>query len=99
MGTMKSESLGTQIVSGFDAQGTRETTTLNGDRVGADRPLTITKEFWYSPKLGLNLSTKRIDPRAGIESFTVTDISTAEPDPALFELPATARIIDRRGSR
>jgi len=98
-GAMKSESLGTQTVEGFDAVGTRETTTLAGAAVGADRSLTVTREFWYSPRLAINLSTKRTDPRSGIELFTVTDIRTSEPDPSLFQLPKGARVIDHRGGR
>jgi hypothetical protein len=90
--------LGTQTVNGLETIGTRETQTINAAAVGADRPLSITKEFWYSRSLGLNLSTKRSDPRSGIEVFTVTDINPAEPDPNLFELPQNARTVDYRTS-
>jgi hypothetical protein len=69
---------------------------MNGAVFGADRPLSIVKEFWYAPKLGVNLFTKRTDPRSGVEVFTVTDINPSEPDPALFALPQGAKVIDRR---
>jgi hypothetical protein len=95
-GNLTRETLGTQTDSGFETVGTRETLTMNGAAVGADRPLSIVKEFWYAPRLGVNLSTKRTDPRSGVEVFAVTDVNPSEPDPQLFALPTGAKIIDRR---
>jgi hypothetical protein len=95
---LTSQNLGTQTVDGLELIGTRETQTIRGAAVGSDRPLSITKEFWYSRRLGLNVSTKRSDPRSGIEVFTVTDINQSEPDPALFTLPQDARIVDYRNA-
>jgi len=94
--SLTSENLGTQIVNGLELIGTREIQTVSGAALGIDRPLKITKEFWYSRQLGLNVSTKRSDPRSGVEEFTVTDINESEPDPALFALPPNARIVDYR---
>jgi len=96
---VKSENLGTIAMSGVAVVGTRETQTLNRLVMGTDRPLVITKEFWYSAQLGLNIVTKRNDPRSGSEIFTVTDITVGDPDPNLFVLPKTARVIDLRPSR
>jgi hypothetical protein len=90
------ESLGTQHVNGLELIGTRETQTLPGTAIGADRPLAVVKEFWYAPSLGVNISTRRNDPRGGLQVFEVTNIDTSSPDPALFVLPANAQIIDRR---
>jgi hypothetical protein len=88
------EALGTQTVNGFEMVGTREVLTL---ATNTDRPLSVTKEFWYSPLLGLNVSTRRWDPRIGrVEVFSVTDINLSEPDPNLFTLPADARVMDFR---
>jgi hypothetical protein len=88
------EDLGTQTVSGFEMIGTREVLTL---AMNTDRPLSVTKEFWYSPQLGLNISTRRWDPRIRrVEVFTVTDINLSEPDPGLFTLPRDARVVDYR---
>jgi len=95
-GNLTREALGTQADSGFETIGTRETQTINGAAIGADRPLSVVKEFWYAPKLGVNLFTKRTDPRNGIEQFVVTDINPGEPDAALFALPKGAQIVDRR---
>jgi hypothetical protein len=90
------EDLGLRTVSGLDLVGTRETQKLSLIAAGTDQPLTVTKEFWYSRQLGLNIVTKRDDPRTGREVFTVNDIHLTEPDPSLFTLPADARIVDYR---
>lgn len=95
-GTLTREDLGKNIVSGLDAVGTRETRTLNPGAIGNDRPISIVKEFWYSPQLGINLSVKRMDPRHGTEIFNVTDLSLAEPDPKYFVVPAGFSIVDHR---
>jgi hypothetical protein len=96
---VKSENLGTIAMNGVEVVGTRETQTLNQLVMGTDRPLVITKEFWYSAQLGLNIVTKRNDPRSGSEIFNLTDIVSGDPDPNLFVLPKTARLVDLRPSR
>jgi TonB family protein len=96
LGTLMREDLGKNIVSGLDATGTRETRTLNPGTIGNDRPISIVKEYWYSPQLGINLLVKRVDPRHGTEIFNVTDISLVEPDPKLFAVPAGFTVVDRR---
>jgi len=90
------EDLGKSNVSGLDVTGTRETTTINTGVIGNDRPISITKEIWYSQQLGINLLVKRADPRHGTQTFTVTDIGLADPDPKFFAVPAGFTVIDRR---
>ena len=76
---------------GFDTVGYRETTTLNPGVFGNDQPMVTTREFWYSPQLGINLISKVDSPQAGKQTFTVTVISAAEPDPQLFTIPLDLR--------
>jgi hypothetical protein len=90
------EDLGKNTVEGVDVIGTRETTTINQGVIGNDHPLTITKEFWYSPTLGINILVKRSDPRYGTQIFAVSDISFSEPDPQTFVHPADYKVIDQR---
>jgi len=90
--------LGRQMINGFEADGSREVRINEPAATGADRPISVTKEFWYSQLLGINLITKRSDPRGGLETFTVSDINLSDPDPALFVPPKTAKIIDHRTS-
>jgi len=90
------EDLGKSNMSGVDVVGTRETRVIAAGVLGNDRPLSVTKEFWYSPQLGLNMLVKRIDPRFGVQTFTVTEVGLAEPDPKYFQLPAGYTVRDMR---
>ena len=90
------ETLGTRMVEDLELTGTRETLTIAPDRAGTDRPLVVVKEFWYSPRLGLNVFTQRDDPRSGKAVFMVNDIHLSEPDSSLFRLPVSFRIVDLR---
>jgi hypothetical protein len=88
------ESMGTNNISGIDVTGTCETTTINSGVIGNDKPISIVKEIWFSAKLDLNISVKRVDPRHGTEDFLVSNISTTEPDPKYFSVPSNYSIDD-----
>jgi len=97
VGTAGVESLGTQTISGLETIGTRETTLVESGTIGNEAPLLAKKEFWYSPQLGINLITRRQDPRfASEQNFEVTDITLGEPDAKLFEPPSGYKVIDLR---
>jgi hypothetical protein len=53
------------------------------------------REFWYSPRLALNLISIVDDPQSGKQVFTVKELSTSEPEPGFFEVPADYKIVDR----
>ena len=95
-GDVLHESLGKQIIAGVETEGTHDVTTYNPGVFGNDRKVTIEQEFWYSPQLGINLLSIRSDPRIGKQTFTVTGVVQSDPDPALFELPAGFKVVDRR---
>ncbi len=80
--------LGTQTIEGVVAKGTRITRTIPSGEMGNDLPLVITTETWYSPDLKLLIMSKSSDPRMGETTYKLTNISRAEPDPALFQIPA-----------
>ena len=60
------------------------------------RTMTLTREFWYSPDLQINLSVVRKDPRTGTQEIRVTLRSRSDPDPAALKIPAGYRVIDNR---
>jgi hypothetical protein len=91
--------LGQDQVAGVEAVGTRETTTIGTGAMGNDRPVNVVKEFWYSPKLEVNLIEKRQDPRYGTQTFTMSEVSQGEPDASLFNLPDGYRTDDLRAAR
>jgi hypothetical protein len=90
------EDLGKGDTEGLETIGTRETIATSPGTVGYDREVARTKEFWYSPKLGVNLVVKRFDPLQGTQVFTVSNISLAEPDPRLFVVPSKFKVADQR---
>jgi hypothetical protein len=89
----KWEDLGRRTISGVDTEGSREIITLPAGVNGLERSEPVVKEFWYSPRLGVNVITKRFDPRSGVQNFTVGDINQSEPDPKLFVVPEGFRIV------
>jgi hypothetical protein len=90
------EDLGMQSVDGVQALGTRQTTVIETGAVGNNAPITIRREFWYSPQLGVNLISKLQDPRFGDQTFEVSNIVLGDPDANLFQPPQNSRIIDLR---
>ena len=93
------EDLGKSELDGLETIGTRETISTAAGTNGNDREVSLTKEFWYSSALGINLSVKRIDPLQGTQVFTVSNISLSEPDARLFIVPAGYKTVDRRNSQ
>jgi hypothetical protein len=96
MGFRSHESLGTNTVAGFDAEGYRETVTLNPWVEGNDQPMVTTWELWYSPHFGISLLSMLDSPRVGKQVFTVTEITASEPEHSLFTVPAGYSVVDRR---
>lgn len=82
------ESLGTQSINGISAQGTRYTRVIPAAKIGNDKPLTITREVWYSPDLQMVVQSKHSDPRFGDTTYSLTNIQRTEPAANLFTVPS-----------
>ena len=78
------------------ARSYRDTITLNAGVLGNDEPMATVREFSYSPELGFNLASSLDAPQVGQQIFTVTDLSTNEPDARFLHPPDGYRIVDRR---
>ena len=87
--------LGLGSAQGEETHGYRETTTINTGVMGNDRPMVSTREFWYSPRLAVNLSSMVDDPQSGKQVFTVKELSTSEPEARFFEIPGDYKIVNR----
>jgi hypothetical protein len=88
------QSLGKQSIEGVEAEGTRTTFTIPAGQVGNELPLSIVSERWYSPELKVLVMSRQSDPRSGETTYRLTNIVRAEPDPALFEIPAGFTVMD-----
>jgi hypothetical protein len=95
-GFRQHEDLGESSTEGVETHGYRETLTINAGAMGNDRPMTSTREFWWSPHLAINLLSIVETPDAGKQVFTVKELSTSEPDPAFFNVPEEYKVVDRR---
>jgi hypothetical protein len=91
------ENLGTQIIEGIPAEGSRHTTTWSVGAIGNDRPITNTYETWKSPDLKEIILSKSDDPRSGESTNKLVNIDRSEPDPSLFEVPAGYTVKDETG--
>lgn len=88
------EDLGVQTIEGIDTHGTRDTTTYNQGVIGNDRPINRVREYWFASSLEINLRSELSDPSFGKQIFTLTNVSTSDPDPKLFELPDGFAVVD-----
>jgi hypothetical protein len=84
----KKEPLGTQVLEGVLAEGSRTTSTLDTGAIGNDRPIHVVAERWMSGDLHTVIMTKHSDPRSGEEVFRLINVNRSNPDPTLFQLPS-----------
>jgi hypothetical protein len=81
------EDLGSQTMEGVTVSGSRTTSTIPAGQIGNDKPISIVTEVWTSPDLRTVVYSKRSDPRMGDQTFKLSNIVRAEPDPSLFTIP------------
>jgi len=89
----RTEQLGIQNFEGVDAEGTRTITTIPADAIGNERPIEIVYERWYSKELQQVVYSRHVDPRFGEQTYKLTNINRSEPDPSLFQVPHSYRIL------
>jgi hypothetical protein len=90
----KIEKLGSQMIEGVLADGTRTTITIPAGQIGNERDLSIVDERWFSPELQVTVMSKHSDPRMGDTTYKLTNVSRAEPMHSLFEIPPDYSISD-----
>jgi hypothetical protein len=90
----RTEDLGTQVIEGVGAQGTRTTRTIAAGEIGNEKPIEIVTEVWTAPDLKTIVMSKRTDPRSGEQIFRLTNITRSEPDPALFMVPPDYKTVE-----
>lgn len=91
---VNTEDLGSQTMEGVLVKGIRTTHAIPAGQIGNDRAITIVTEVWTSPDLKTVIYSKRSDPRMGEQTFRLTNIVRAEPNPSLFTVPADYKIVD-----
>lgn len=85
---VQKESLGTQMIEGVAADGTRLTTTIPAGAIGNDQPIVVVNETWYSSQLHATVMSRTTDPRMGETVYKLTNVRLEEPPQSLFTVPA-----------
>lgn len=83
----QTESLGNKTIDGLTVEGTRYTRTIPAGKIGNDKPIVITTEEWYSPKLQTVISRTHTDPRFGTMTYQLNNINLNEPPQSMFIVP------------
>jgi len=91
---VSTEDLGSQTMEAVLVNGTRTTRVIPAGEIGNDRPISIVNEVWISPDLKTIIYSKRSDPRIGETTFRLSNLVRAEPDPALFTVPADFKVTE-----
>jgi hypothetical protein len=87
--------LGEETIGGVKATGYLRTYRIPAGARGNDREITETTESWYSPDLRIIVRAK-FNTVTQTSGWQLTNMSTAEPDPALFEIPAGYTVVDEK---
>lgn len=96
---LQEEDLGTQTVESLLVHGIRKSQTIPAKANGTGKAIVVVDEYWYSEELRLNMMVKHNDPRTGQQIVTITQVDRAEPDPAMFEVPAGYKVVDETPER
>jgi len=93
---VENEELGERVMEGLVVEGSRTTTTTPVGRMGNDKPLTSVQELWFSPSI-CRVISRRSSSQGEELTSELTDITTAEPDSSLFQVPPDYKIVDKAG--
>lgn len=80
--------------TGVTAEGKSITHTIPAGTIGNAQPIVSTVQRWYSSDLKVVVKSIRKDPRIGESTYALSNITRAEPDPALFQVPAGYTVQD-----
>jgi TonB family protein len=99
------EGLGSQVIGGLTATGTRITRNIqfnapDDDQITAPNDVGIlTTEIWRSDDLKADMSQLRKNPSGEVQDVRLTITSRAEPDPNIFAVPKDFVVRDVRAIR
>ncbi len=94
------EDLGMLMQNGLMAQGTRNTLTIPQGQIGNNRDIHVINERWYSKDLQMLVKSTNTDPRYGVTTYELQNISLNAPDPTLFQIPTGFTVTEGgRGGR
>jgi hypothetical protein len=69
------------------------TRTIPAGEIGNTNPIEVVTERWYSSDLQLPLLMSHGDPMMGSMTVKLVNITRAEPDASLFQVPADYKLV------
>jgi hypothetical protein len=93
----QSQDLGSQTFEGVTATGTRTTSTIPAGAIGNEQPIETATERWFSPALQVVVKSIRTDPRIGQTTESLQNLSRAEPNSSLFQVPGDYAVTESAG--
>jgi hypothetical protein len=93
------EDLGETFFAGVRVHEYKDTMTLNAGVLGNDLPMSTVRHYRFSPELGFNVWSQIEAPQIGRQTFTVTEITTTEPEAKWFQPPEGYTVVDRRKAK
>ncbi len=92
-------SLGEKTLDGVHVVGSQRTYTVAAGKVGNSKAVTVTVQQWSSPELGIIVDKLVTSTTGGQFHYHLTQLTQAEPDPALFTVPADyKKIVVKKGA-
>jgi hypothetical protein len=88
-----SEDLGAMMLEGFAVNGTRRAGASAATSPKGALPNVVT-ESWFSKELKVDLLVNRQGPQSASRTTKLTNITPAEPDPTVFQIPADYTVRD-----
>jgi hypothetical protein len=83
----KPVSIGERNVEGLKVKGSRLEFTIQPGEVGNEQAITVRTDQWFSPDLGVVVSSTTRDPMIGDSTYRLEQIERREPDESLFVIP------------
>jgi hypothetical protein len=90
------EELPVTFIDNIPMKVTKTTTIVPAGRSGNDAPITKVHELWTSEDLKLTFMEQWEDPRTGVRTVALVNFKRAEPEPALFRVPAGYQLKDAK---
>jgi hypothetical protein len=81
-------SLGMSSINGVAATGTQITETIPAGAIGNAQPIQVIRITWVSNDLKVPVEIKTSDPRFGSSDLELSNITTTDPNAALFTVPS-----------
>jgi len=81
-------SLGEKTLDGIHVVGSQRVYIVAAGKAGNSKAVTLTVQQWSSPELGIIVDKLETATTGGVYHYHLTQLIQAEPDPALFTVPA-----------